>query len=110
LLHLLDDAVRAYVFGAPAAAIAMCRSALEMVLKRHYGHGQWENAKLGQLVFLASKQYDFIEKASLRRLVKQGNLILHNYSQIDRLSEQEDQTIRLFLETVKFLIQRAPVP
>ena len=51
LLHLLDDAVRAYVSGAPAAAIALCRAALEMVLKRHYGHGQWEKAKLGQLVF-----------------------------------------------------------
>jgi hypothetical protein len=108
LLHLLDDAVRAYVFGAPAAAIAMCRSALEMVLKRHYGHGQWENAKLGNLVFLASKQYDFIQKASLKPLVKQANRILHNYGQIERLSEEEDRAILLFLETVKFLIERAP--
>jgi hypothetical protein len=110
LLQLLDDAVRAYVFGAPAAAIAMCRSALEMVLKRHYGHGQWENAKLGNLVFLASKQYDFIKKGSLMPLVKQANRILHNYGQMERLSEQEDRTILRFLETVKFLIQRAPAP
>jgi hypothetical protein len=86
------------------------RWALEMVLKRHYGHGQWENAKLGQLVFLASKQYDFITKNSLNPLVKQANHILHNYGQIERLSEQEDRTILFFLETVKYLIQRAPVP
>ncbi len=32
LYALLDDAVRAYVCGAPAAAITMCRAALEMVL------------------------------------------------------------------------------
>jgi hypothetical protein len=29
LVHLLDDAVRAYVVGAPAAALAMCRAALK---------------------------------------------------------------------------------
>lgn len=36
LNDLLDNAVRAYVCGAPAAAIAMCRSVLEMVVKDHY--------------------------------------------------------------------------
>jgi hypothetical protein len=110
LLHLLDDGVRAYVFGAPAASVAMCRAALEMVLKRHYGHGQWENAKLGNLVFLASKQYDFIEKASLKLLVKKANRILHNYGQIERLGEEEERTILLFLKTLKFLIEQAPKP
>jgi hypothetical protein len=110
LINLLDDAVRAYVFGAPAASIAICRAALEMVLKRHYGHGQWENAKLGNLIFLASKQYDFIQKAHLKTLSKKANQILHNYGQIGRLSEEEDRTILRFLETVKFLIQRAPRP
>ena len=36
IYELLDDAIRAYVFGAPAAAIAMCRAILEMILKNHY--------------------------------------------------------------------------
>jgi hypothetical protein len=55
LNDLLDDAVRAYVFGAPAAAIAMCRAALEMVLKRHYGQGQWDDVRgLDNLIVLAS--------------------------------------------------------
>lgn len=57
LLHLLDDAVRAYVFGAPAAAIAMCRTALERVLKRHYGRGQWDDEKLVDLIDRASCKY-----------------------------------------------------
>jgi hypothetical protein len=66
LLHLLDDAVRAYVVGAPAAAILTCRAALETVLKGHYGHGQWEDAKLGKLVVLASQRYNFKKERSSR--------------------------------------------
>ena len=36
LYELLNDAIRAYVAGAPAASIAMCRACLEMVLREHY--------------------------------------------------------------------------
>ena len=56
LLHLLDDAVRAYVSGAPAAAIALCRAALEMVLKRHYGWARpMGKGKARSARFLVSK-------------------------------------------------------
>jgi len=78
LLRLLDDAVRAYVFGAPAAAIAMCRAALETVLKRHYGGGQWEEEKLGRLVVLASQRYDFVQEKRITPLVHKANRILHD--------------------------------
>jgi hypothetical protein len=108
LLHLLDDAVRAYIFGAPAAAIAMCRAALEMVLKRHYGRGQWEDAKLGNLITLASQRYDFIQEKRITPLVQRANRIVHDYTKVDRLSDEDDRTILIFLKTVKFLIQRAP--
>jgi hypothetical protein len=108
LLHLLNDAVRAYVFGAPAAAIAMCRAALETVLKRHYGRGQWEDVKLGRLVVLASQQYDFVQQNKITPLVDRANEILHNYTQEDRLSDDDERAILNFLKTVKFLIQRAP--
>jgi hypothetical protein len=36
LAELYDDAVRAYVCGAPAAAFAMCRALLETVIKQSY--------------------------------------------------------------------------
>jgi hypothetical protein len=108
LLHLLNDAVRAYVFGAPAAAVAMCRAALETVLKRHYGHDQWEDVKLGQLVVLASQRYDFVQEKRITPLVQKANRILHDYAQADRISPDDDRTILNFLKTVKFLIQRAP--
>ncbi len=108
LLHLLDDAVSAYVFGAPAAAIAMCRAALEMILKQHYGRGQWEDAKLGELISLASRRYEFIQEKRLTPLVRQANRIVHDYTKVDRLSDEDGRTILNFLKTVKFLIQRAP--
>jgi|SRR5579863_2456878 len=110
LLHLLDDAVRAYVFGAPAAAIAMCRAALETVLKRHYGHGEWERAGLEKVVSLASKRHEFISESTITPLVRQSNRILHDYEKADRLSAEDDRTILIFLATVKSLIERAPSP
>jgi hypothetical protein len=96
------------VFGAPAAAIAMCRAALEMVLKRHYGRGQWEDKRLGRLVVLASREYDFVQEEQITQLVQKTNRILHDYLQVYRLSDEDERIILNFLKTVKFLIQRAP--
>jgi hypothetical protein len=110
LYDLINDAVRAYLCGAPAAAIAMCRAALEIVLKGHYGKGEWDDPayQLGEIIALASERFNFIDKGRLWRLTKNANAILHNYQKRDRMSEQDERTILEFLKTVKFLIQRAP--
>ena len=88
--------------------IPACRAALETVLKRHYGHRQWDDAKLGQLVVLASQRYDFVQERRITPLVQRANRILHNYPETQRLSDEDERTILMFLKTVKFLIQRAP--
>jgi len=108
LNDLLNDAVRAYVCGAPAAAIAICRAALEMVLKRHYGHGKWEDCTLSKMINKADKQYDFVQRNHIQKFVKLSNKILHDYSKEKRMSTDDDRVILEFLKTVKFLIQRAP--
>jgi hypothetical protein len=110
LYDLINDAVRAYVCGAPAAAIAMCRAALEMVLKNHYGKGRWEGPDLGlgKIIVLASQRYNFVDEGKLLRLARSANNILHNYSRQERMSPEDERTILEFLKTVKFLIQRAP--
>lgn len=105
---LLDDAVRSYVCGAPAAAIAMCRASLERVLKEQYGRGRWDKARLAELISLASAEFSFIEEARVRRLVDRANGILHRYSREHRLTASDDRLIVEFLKTVKFLVQRAP--
>jgi hypothetical protein len=107
---LLNDAVRAFVCGAPAAAIAMCRAALEMVLKRHYGKDAWDDLKLADIIALASRRYGSIPDRQLLRLNRDANKILHNYSARNRMSEKDERTILEFIGAVKFLIQRAPNP
>ena len=108
LPHLLDDAVRAYVFGAPAAAIAMCRAALEMVLKQHYLPEQENNSDLSDLIVLAERRYSFVQAAKIDPIRRTANRILHKYHMVNRLTEEDERTIVNFLKTVKFLIQRAP--
>jgi hypothetical protein len=108
LYDLIDDAVRAYVCGAPAAAIAMCRAALEMVLKEHYGKGAWNDLLLGKIIVLACQKFNFVDQGRLERLSGDANRILHNYQNRDPMSEHDERTILEFLKTVKFLIQRAP--
>src|SRR6185437_1301731 len=117
LLDLIDDAAKAYVSGAPAAAIAMCRAALEMVLKQHYlprdcryigRDGKERDLPLGELIVLADARFEFVQERRIRPMVDRANAILHGYTRIQRVSEEEDQAILGFLKTVKFLIQRAP--
>lgn len=109
LPHLLDDAVRAYVFGVPAAAFAMCRAAFEMVLKRHYGEGEWEapREKLAKIVALAEER-GFIKREEVRPLIDRADGILHRYAQEAALSGDDERTILIFLATLKSLIERAP--
>lgn len=116
LYDLIDDAVRAYVFGAPAAAIAACRAALEMILKLHYEidyqfkdrEGRIRDKGLGELIILADEKYAFIQGKRLERLTNDANNVIHNYSRRNRLSEADERTILEFMKTIKFLIERAP--
>jgi hypothetical protein len=86
----------------------MCRAALEMVLKEHYGKGKWDDCKLGKIIVLAGQRFNFVDESRLRRLTNGANGILHKYSKHGGMSDQDEKTILEFLKTVKFLIQRAP--
>ena len=116
LYDLIDDAVRAYVFGAPAAAVATCRAALETILKRHYDldyqfkdrEGRIRDKGLGELIILADEKYEFVQGKRLERLTLNANKVLHNYSGRNRMSERDEQSILDFLKTIKFMIERAP--
>ena len=92
------------------AQCAMCRAALEMVLKRHYGKDAWDDLKLADIIALASRRYGSIPDRQLLRLNRDANKILHNYSARNRMSEKDERTILEFIGAVKFLIQRAPNP
>lgn len=116
LFELLDDATRAFVFGAPAASIAACRAALEMVLKQHYRldhtfkdkKGRTRDKRLGELIILADKKYEFVQGRRLQGLSDGANAIMHSYSRTKPLTTDDERVILEFFKTLKFLIERAP--
>jgi len=107
LFDLLDDAVRAYVAGAPAASIAMCRAALEMVLREHYVRPTGDMS-LDNLIDLAARRFAFLDAARLHRHRKAANRIMHGYTAAKKLTAEDEELILDFFRNLKFLIQRAP--
>lgn len=117
IYELIEDAVRAYVFGAPAAAIAMCRAVLEMILKEHYDidyqyrdkkTGEIRDKGLSRLIVLADERYNFIQGNRLRRLSDKANKIMHKYASTNKLTVTDEKIILDFFKTNKFLLERAP--
>jgi hypothetical protein len=109
LFELLNDSIRAYIAGAPAASVAMCRAALEMVLKDHYLRGEVTGKdKLWKIVELASARYEFLSKAKLESLAENANRIMHNYAGRKKLDEQDEALLLSFIKDLAFYIRRAP--
>ncbi len=116
IYELIDDAVRAYVFGAPAAAIAMCRAILETILKEHYdlefqyrdNKGKLRDKGLGELIILADERYKFVQGKRVRNLSDAANKIMHRYSARNKITVEDEKIIIDFFKTNKFLLERAP--
>lgn len=116
LYELLDNAIRAYVFGATLASVAMCRATLELVLKRNYGldyrykndKGHLRDRGLGELIILAEKQYEYIQAGKIRPLVEWANGVLHSTSFDRRFDRKDERALIDFFKTIKFIINRAP--
>lgn len=118
LSDLLDDAIRAYICGAPAAAIAMCRAVLELLLKEHYlpgeehqyfskNNNERRDKGLKELIALAAKRYECFSDSRVRKLKEDGDAVLHNYGR-KQLSPADERILRDYLITLKTLIAKAP--
>ncbi|RWD01428.1 MAG: hypothetical protein EOS58_25465 [Mesorhizobium sp.] len=108
LIDLLDDATKAYVFGLPAAAVAMCRAVCDRVLREFYfTDGQEATKSLKKLAILAEKRFEHIGQLRLPFYIDKANEVMHRY-QGGQLSEAELEAVREFLETTKALIENAP--
>ena len=109
LLDLLNDAVRAYMFGAPAAAIAMCRAICEMVLKELYlGNGNGRAPQGGKLILLAERQFEAVRKLRLRHHTDLANRVLHDLGRAEAPGSDLDKAVVDFLATLKTLIEQSP--
>jgi hypothetical protein len=117
LTELFDDAVRAYICGATAAAFAMCRALLETILKQCYLPGDFtrknklgkeRDIPLGELLKLAGSRYEAtINVAEIQLLVTIANAILHGKKLTALHAENH---ILQFFKILKALIQNAPAP
>lgn len=109
LYDLFDEAVRAYIAGAPAAAVAMCRALLEMVLRDHYLRGpDGQGGDLHGVINLAAARYDFLNASKLHQLRMNANDLLHNYSAQSVRSLDDEKTVLAFFRDLKFYIEKAP--
>lgn len=110
---LLNQAMRAYVFGLPEAAMAMCRAVSELVLRRYYtttGDEEAEGRKLGALIVIAERNFGRLKKLALKTHADSANGVLHRYRAGQRPSEERNQQVLSFLTTLQTLIEIAPKP
>jgi hypothetical protein len=101
LYELLDEAVKAYVFGASGAAIAMCRALTGLILTKHYG---CEGEDLERIIVFAEQQpkYHWMKKHKLQDKRKLANQVLHDYREV------ADEAVVNWLTMLKELIERVP--
>lgn len=108
LFALYVQAVRAYVAGAPAAAIALCRALLETVLKDHYLRKvDTRGENMEGLIDIAVARYDFLQGAKLHALRLDANKILHKFAERQQLDD-EDTIVLGHLKDLKHYIEKAP--
>lgn len=110
LFELLNDAIRSYVVGAPASAVAMCRAALEMVLRDYYLADQTleERVTLDKIINLAVARYKFLDKEKLRSMKGDGNKILHNYTRHRALLDEDEEKLVTLFDDLRHWIEKAP--
>jgi hypothetical protein len=106
LYQMLNEAMRAYVFGAPLASLALCRSLTEVLLKQHYLPGQDDD--LVDLIRLAEDNCYWLKHENLQSKRLLANAIIHRDFQKGSLSGDEDDTALNWLATLKLMIERAP--
>lgn len=108
LLGLHRQAVQAYVFGAPSAAIALCRALTDLILREHYGcDGKDENGRsidLKEVIRIAENRptSKWIMGHSLQEKRTAANRVLHEFEPVDQ------STVVEWLSSLKELIERAP--
>ena len=80
-----------------------------MILKKHYGDGEWEDSrkKLAKIVALANDR-GFIKRDEIKPLIDRADGVLHRYWEEPVLSGEDERTLLIFLKTLKSLIEAAP--
>jgi hypothetical protein len=107
LFLLVDEAVRAYVFGAPYAAIAMCRAILELILREHYLIDRLSGGA-GDPVREAERHFPWLKKENLAAKRQLAHDILHSLREEPSERAEVERAAINFIKTIRILIERAP--
>jgi len=108
LFDLLNDAIKAYVAGAPAAAMAICRSALEIVVKEHYLEGKSEPQwNLDHCINVAAARYRFLDQEKMHKHRRRANEVMHSYESASWFVDESDPVIP-FIKDLRHWIEKAP--
>ena len=95
--------------GASAASVAICRAALEIVLRDHYLKLPYaDKSSLYEVINLAVARYRFLPAIKLHEMRTLANKILHDYAESDSLSVADEKQLIAFLNDLKFYIEKAP--
>jgi uncharacterized protein with HEPN domain len=103
----------AYIIGADLAAIALCRAATDLLIRRHYAPNARENVGLHSLIteVQARPKFNFLKKNCLLGKVKEANSILHACVLGDNVHELPTRyrvLIRDWVELLQKMIDDAP--
>lgn len=110
LFAIFEQAVKAYVAGAPAAAVALCRALLETVLRDHYLRTvDTRGEDMKSLIDIAVARYDFLQARKLHDLRMDANKILHRFAD-RRPGSDDDKIVLRHLKDLKHYIEKAPQP
>ena len=110
LYELLEQALNAFIFGSPAAAIALLRSVVELVLSEHYGSRERD---LQELIDNAKGLPKNARSDTLHKIRRAANQMLH-YSVADdgavsaMRGEIAVENVVSFTKVVRDLIEGSP--
>jgi uncharacterized protein (UPF0335 family) len=96
---LFQEAHEAFLYGFDTASIALCRSLVEHALKDKLPKSPNENQSLGSLIERASrdKLLQGAESESARKVLRAGNDVMHNVSNVRKTAQEVLDCTRIVL-------------
>jgi hypothetical protein len=108
LMARLQQAQEAFVYGVPLGALAIMRSILEIILRKHYRLGDGKLVKLIETATATGLFPDEIRLSGIQKLLKLGNDAVHpNPEELHKISDIEMEVLSL-LFILRTLIERVP--
>ena len=108
LFSYLENVRLAYLTGANLAAIAMCRAATEILIRRHYNADP--DTKLGLLINQTQKKREFnwLKQENISGKVEEANNILHFKRDDIHNVDRSTALVREWVKSLQLMIARAP--